>query len=156
MHVSTDDALRRVDARWLGVPGFTFPWRPTRYAAYGVGVPITIVVIFAVTRLFGSGFWTLVYGLCIAIAATTYLMRMVDDERPASTMAPLVWAELGAPRGSRHHRARHEVISFTSIPVFTAGAADQLISLYCPAPARAKNRRRSVSRLLDHKTTTVR
>jgi hypothetical protein len=44
MHVSTDDALRRVDARWLGVPGFTFPWRPTRYAAYGVGVPIAIVV----------------------------------------------------------------------------------------------------------------
>ena len=64
MHVSTDDALRRVDARWLGVPGFTFPWRPTRYAAYGVGVPIAIAVIFAVTRLFGSGFWPLVYGLC--------------------------------------------------------------------------------------------
>ena len=91
MHVSTDDALRRVDARWLGVPGFTFPWRPTRYAAYGVGVPIAIVVIFAVTRLFGSGFWPLVYGLCIAIVLTTYLMRLVDDERPASTLPPLIW-----------------------------------------------------------------
>ena len=151
MHVSTDDALRRVDARWLGVPGFTFPWRPTRYAAYGVGVPIAIVVIFAVTRLFGSGFWPLVYGLCIAIVLTTYLMRLVDDERPASTLPVLVWGELGAPRGSRHHRARHEIISLTSIPVFTRGANDQLIALYCPPPAPAKDPRRSMSRLL-HRT----
>ena len=149
MHVSTDDALRRVDARWLGVPGFTFPWRPTRYAAYGVGVPIAIVVIFAVTRLFGSGFWPLVYGLCIAIVLTTYLMRLVDDERPASTLPPLIWGELGAPRGSRHNRARHEIISLTWIPVFTRGADDELTSLYCPPPAPAKGPRRSASRLLD-------
>mgnify|MGYP003297486315 CR=1 FL=1 len=54
----------------------------------------TIVVIFAVTRLFGSGFWPLVYGLCIAIVLTTYLMRLVDDERPASTLPPLIWGWL--------------------------------------------------------------
>ena len=63
MRVSTDDALRRVDARWLGVPGWTFPWRPTRYSAYGIGAPIAIAVIFTATRLFGSGLWTIVYGL---------------------------------------------------------------------------------------------
>src|SRR5664279_4977211 len=143
MHVSTDEALRRVDARWLGVPGFTFPWRPTRYAAYGVGVPIAVVVIFAATRLFGSGFWTVVYGLCIAIALTTYLMRAVDDERPAGALPPLVWGELGAPRDSPHNRARRAVISLGSIPVFARAADDQLIVVYRPS-AQAKSLRRTV------------
>lgn len=60
MRVTTDDALRRVDARWLGVPGWTFPWRPIRYGAYGVGIPIALLLILAGTRLFGAGFWKLV------------------------------------------------------------------------------------------------
>jgi hypothetical protein len=112
-------------------------------------VPIAIVVIFAVTRLFGSGFWSLVYGLCLAIMLTTYLMCLVDDERPASTLPLLVWGELGAPRGSRHNRARHSIIKLTPIPVFIRGADDELIALYCPPPVPAKGPRRSVSPLLD-------
>jgi hypothetical protein len=56
---------------------------------------------------------------------------------------------LGAPRGSRHNRARHEIVSLISITVFTRGADDELISLYCPPPARAKGQRHGVSRLLD-------
>jgi hypothetical protein len=76
---------------------------------------------------------------------------LVDDERPASTLPPLIWGELGAPRGSRHNRVRHEIVSLTSIPVFTRGADDQLIALYCPPPAPAKGPRRSLSRL-RHRT----
>src|SRR6478736_337103 len=118
MRLTTDDALRRVDARWLGVPGWTFPWRPTRYSAYGIGTPIAIAVIAAATRLFGSGLWTIVYGLTIAIAVTTYTMRLVDDERPASTLPALIWAELGAPRDSRHNRSQRGVLSLASISIF--------------------------------------
>src|SRR6478735_7229020 len=124
MRVWTDDALRRVDARWLGVPGWTFPWRPTRYSAYGIGAPIAVVVIAAATRLFGPGLWTVVYGLTIAIAMTTYTMRLVDDERPAGTLPALVWANWEHPGtagstgpgtvSSRWHRYRsssqHQIV----------------------------------------------
>ena len=133
MRVWTDDALRRVDARWLGVPGWTFPWRPTRYSAYGIGAPIAIVVIATATRLFGSGLWTIVYGLTIAIAVTTYTMRLVDDERPASTLPPLVWGELGAPRDSRHNRSHQGVLSLAVIPIFIPAPDGAALVLLCPA-----------------------
>jgi hypothetical protein len=135
MRVWTDDALRRVDARWLGVPGWTFPWRPTRYSAYGIGAPIAIAVIFTATRLFGSGLWTVVYGLTIAIALTTYTMRLVDDERPASTLPALVWGELGAPRDSRHSRSRRGVLALASIPIFVPASDGASLLLLCATPA---------------------
>jgi len=135
MRVWTDDALRRVDARWLGVPGWTFPWRPTRYSAYGIGAPVAIVVIAAATRLFGSGLWTVVYGLTIAIAVTTYTMRLVDDERPASTLPPLVWGELGAPRDSRHNRSHQGVLSLAAIPIFIQAPDGTALHLLCPPTA---------------------
>jgi hypothetical protein len=146
MRVTTDDALRRVDARWLGVPGWTFPWRPTRYSAYGIGAPIAIVVIFTATRLFGSGLWTIVYGLTIAIALTTYTMRLVDDERPASTLPALVWGELGAPRDSRHHRSRRGVLSLASIPVFVPASDGESLLLLCPIATRNRLFRRAFPR----------
>jgi len=133
MRVWTDDALRRVDARWLGVPGWTFPWRPTRYSAYGIGAPVAIVVIAAATRLFGSGLWTIVYGLTIAIAVTTYTMRLVDDERPASTLPSLVWGELGASRDSRFNRSQRCVLSLAAIPIFIPDGAS--LQLLCPTAA---------------------
>ena len=135
MRVWTDDALRRVDARWLGVPGWTFPWRPTRYSAYGIGAPVAVVVIAAATRLFGSGLWTVVYGLTIAIAVTTYTMRLVDDERPASTLPALVWGELGAPRDSRHNRSHHGVLSLAAIPIFIPAPDGTALHLLCPPTA---------------------
>ena len=135
MRVWTDDALRWVDARWLGVPGWTFPWRPTRYSAYGIGAPIAIVVIATATRLFGSGLWTIVYGLTIAIAVTTYTMRLVDDERPASTLPALVWGELGATRDSRHNRSQHGVLSLAAIPIFIQAPDGAALHLLCPPTA---------------------
>jgi hypothetical protein len=135
MRICTDDALRRVDARWLGVPGWTFPWRPTRYSAYGIGAPIAVVVIAAATRLFGPGLWTVVYGLTIAIAVTTYTMRLVDDERPAGTLPALVWGELGAPRDSRHNRPRHGVLTLAAIPIFAPAPDTAALLLLCPTAA---------------------
>ena len=135
MRVSTDDALRRVDARWLGVPGWTFPWRPTRYSAYGIGAPIAIAVIFTATRLFGSGLWTIVYGLTIGIALTTYTMRLVDDERPASKLPALVWGELGAPRDSRLNRSQRCVLSLAAIPIFIPAPNATSLQLLCPVTA---------------------
>ena len=126
----------------MGVPGWTFPWRPTRYSAYGIGAPIAIVVIATATRLFGSGLWTIVYGLTIAIAVTTYTMRLVDDERPASTLPSLIWAELGAPRDSRHNRSQRGVLSLASIPIFVPAPDGASLVLLCsgPAPNRLPHR----------------
>lgn len=128
MRVTTDDDLRRVDSRWLGVPGWTFPWRPTRYIAYVVGAPIVVVAVLLSTRLFGTSLWPLVYGAAAGIAITTYLMRLVDDERPVSDIAPLIWAELGTPRTGRHAAAVEEQI-ILKIPVFTitAGSSARLL-----------------------------
>lgn len=134
MRVSNDDLLRRVDARWLGMPGVTFPWRPTRYVAYAVGVPITVAVVYLASRVFGGGFWTLVYSVTVAVAITTHLMRVVDDERPANSLPALLWGELGAPRSSRHSRA-HRGVWRLSVPIFiTDAAAPDTLTLLLAAP----------------------
>lgn len=141
MRVTTDDALRRVDARWLGIPGWTFPWRPTRYAAYGVGTPVALLSVLLFTRIFGGGLWSIIYGLVCGIAATTYLMRTVDDERPAGTLLPLVWGELGAPRDSPHNKAQQGIWSLQAIPVFVPDADQSLILLIDPPPPPQRQRR---------------
>jgi hypothetical protein len=76
-----------------------------------------------------------VYGLTIAIAVTTYTMRLVDDERPAGTLPALVWGELGAPRDSRHHRSRHCVLSLAAIPIFAPAPDTAALLLLCPTAA---------------------
>lgn len=140
MRVTTDDDLRGVDARWLGVPGWTFPWRPTRYVAYGIGLPIAVVSIFLATRMFGTNLWPIIYGFAVGIAATTYLMRLVDDERPAATVIPLFWSELGTPRDHAHNRVSESVINLGAIPVFAKEADGQLTPLLGP---KAKQQRQS-------------
>lgn len=144
MRVTTDDDLRGVDARWLGVPGWTFPWRPTRYVAYAIGLPIAVVSIFLATRLFGTSLWPIIYGLAIGIAATTYLMRLVDDERPAATVIPLFWSELGTPRDHAHNRGSESVINLAAIPVFARGADGQLKPLLGPKTARRRRSHRFI------------
>src|SRR5699024_10958682 len=54
MRIRTDDDVYRVDAVWLGPPKATFPWR-ARYVAWGVGIPMFLVVL-AVERQLGIGF----------------------------------------------------------------------------------------------------
>ena len=89
-------------------------------------------MIFTATRLFGSGLWTIVYGLTIAIAVTTYTMRLVDDERPASTLPALVWGELGAPRDSGFNRSQRGVLPLGAIPIFIPAPDGAPLQLLCP------------------------
>lgn len=129
MRVTTDDALKRVDARWLGVPGFTFPWRAARYTAYAVGVPIGVVVLGLANKIAGTGFWPIVYGLAITIVLTTYLMRLVDDERPAGSLPRLLYGEISAPRRSRHDTPTAIIWDLTAIAFYrnTSGPLAPLI-----------------------------
>jgi hypothetical protein len=83
MRITTDDVLRRIDSRRLGPPGFTFPWPATRYIAYGIGAPVVVVCVLVATRVFGDGFWTIVYAASIGVLITSRVMRHIDDERPA-------------------------------------------------------------------------
>ena len=126
MRITTDDALCRVDARWLGVPGWTFPWHPTRYAAYAVGIPIVITVTYLSVHIFGAGVWSFVYGLGIAIVLTGRLMRLVDDEQPASALPPLLWSELGAPRRGEFDSSRSGRWDLSAIAIFSVNAEGKL------------------------------
>ena len=117
MWITTDDQLRQVDAHWLGVPGLTFPWRPTRYLAYAVGAPIAVLCAYIGITLFGASTWPILYSLAAAIVITSRLMRLVDDERPVKAIPVQVWAELGAPRRDPQAQG-HELQITTDVPIW--------------------------------------
>ena len=148
MRIATDDGLGRVDARWLGVPGWTFPWNPTRYTAYAVGGPMVIAFVYLSVHLFGAGTWSIVYAFVTAIIVTTRMMRLVDEERPAKTLFQVAWAELGAPRGSKHQRPHRTVWAPSKIAFFVVGPAGVLQPLLPPPPA-AGGKRRAPTRRKD-------
>lgn len=142
MRITNDDALRRVDGRWLGVPGFTFPWNPTRYNAYGIGIPVFVVLIWFATRFVDIGFWPITYVLVITVYVTSKLMVFVDEERPAKTAFAMLWAELGAPRKSRHHSVAYSTSwNLAAVPIFSApDATGHVDLLHRPAPPERSKR----------------
>lgn len=145
MRITTDDALRRIDSRWLGPPGFTFPWPATRYIAYGVGTPVVVLCVLLATQVFGEGFWTIVYAASIGVLITTRVMRLIDDERPAVTYAVLLWAEISAPRGTGSHScAELEQVDLSRIAIFLPSAAGGL------EPAAVLNRKRHEDDISAH------
>ncbi len=139
MRIYTDDDLRRVDSRFLGLPGFTFFWNPTRYAAYGFGALVFLAVAFVFATLAGWGVWTVIYSVAATVVITSTVMRRVDSERPLAAWAPLVWGEIGAPRGSRHAAPRTCRTDLAAVAVFTPGPGRALTRLHTP-PNRRPNR----------------
>ena len=146
MRITTDDVLRRIDSRWLGPPGITFPWVATRYVAYGVGAPLVVVCVLLANRVFGESFWTIVYAASIGVLITTRVMRCVDDERPASGYPAMLWAEISAARGTGvHSRAELECIDPGRIALFIRSADSDL-----ELTASALNRDRREDCLRSH------
>lgn len=146
MKITNDDSLRRVDSRWLGVPGWTFPWNPTRYNAYGIGIPVFVVLMWLVTRFVDTGFWPITYVLVATIYLTSRIMDSVDEERPAASAFAMLWAELGAPRTSRHHDVtQSSTWNLAAVPIFSApDDTGQVELLHRPTqperPKRSQNR----------------
>lgn len=140
MRIYTDDDLRRVDSRFLGLPGWTFFWNPTRYVAYGFGAIVFPVLAWLFTCIAGWGAWTAIYALAATVLITGRVMRAVDDERPLSAWGPLVWEEIGTPRTSRHERPQSVTLRLPAVVVFNCPADHprRLTALYLPGRRGAK------------------
>ncbi|PXY32515.1 hypothetical protein [Prauserella muralis] len=98
MRIRTDDEVYRVDAVWLGPPKATFPWR-ARYVAWGVGIPLFLVVLGVERQLgFGFGFFSTAWAFVITIALTRLITAKISHERPLSSVFAMWLRELHAPR----------------------------------------------------------
>jgi hypothetical protein len=96
--VRTDDEIYRVDSVWLGPPRATFPWR-VRYVGYGVGLLVMIAVMFVQRRIgIGLDFFSVAWALVITIAATRFVGKKIDYERPLGQVLELFRHEITGPR----------------------------------------------------------
>lgn len=102
MRVTPDDEVYRVNAVWLGPPGFTFPWTG-RYLAYAVGLAIFALVIGveAVTPLTVGA--PPVWEFSLSVFATYVVMGFVDHERSVGSVVQTLSADLNAPRPETRH-----------------------------------------------------
>ncbi|GAB3587531.1 hypothetical protein GCM10027445_67760 [Amycolatopsis endophytica] len=98
MRIRTDDEVYRVDAVWLGPPKATFPWR-ARYVAWGVGIPVFLVVLAIERQLgFGFGFFSTAWAFVLTILITRMITAKISHERPLGAVMTMWLRELQAPR----------------------------------------------------------
>ncbi|GAB3499509.1 hypothetical protein [Amycolatopsis cihanbeyliensis] len=98
MRIRTDDEVYRVDAVWLGPPKATFPWR-ARYVAWGVGIPVFLVVLTVERQLgFEFGFFSTAWAFIATIAITRLITAKISHERPLGAVLAMWARELNTPR----------------------------------------------------------
>ncbi|MDQ0377168.1 hypothetical protein [Amycolatopsis thermophila] len=98
MRIRTDDEVYRVDAVWLGPPKATFPWR-ARYVAWGVGIPVFLVVLAIERQLgFGFGFFSTAWAFVLTILITRMITAKISHERPLGAVMTMWLRELQTPR----------------------------------------------------------
>ncbi|GAA1969648.1 hypothetical protein [Amycolatopsis minnesotensis] len=98
MRIRTDDEVYRVDAVWLGPPKATFPWR-ARYVAWGVGVPVLLIVLTVERQLgVGFGFFSMAWAFVGTILITRVITRKISHERPLGAVMSMWARELHTPR----------------------------------------------------------
>lgn len=98
MRVRTDDEVYRVDAVWLGPPKATFPWR-ARYVAWGVGIPLFLLVLTVERQLGVSfGFFSTAWAFVVTIAITRLITAKITHERPLGAVLTMWGRELTTPR----------------------------------------------------------
>lgn len=97
VRVRTDDEVYRVDAVWLGPPKATFPWR-VRYVAWGVGILVFLLTLWALKSIFGFSFFTVAWCLVVTIVITRFVGSKISHERPLTAVMTMWSRELHAPR----------------------------------------------------------
>jgi len=98
VRIRTDDEVYRVDAVWLGPPKATFPWR-ARYVAWGVGIPVFLVVLAVERQLgFGFGFFSTAWAFVLTILITRMITAKISHERPLGAVMTMWLRELQTPR----------------------------------------------------------
>jgi hypothetical protein len=93
---AADDDLFRVHSRYLGPPGYTFPFSiPHRGILPGAaGGFVTLVVM----SLLDVGIWRFAIAAAAAIAVGALADRYSTSERPVSSLPAIFSHETGAPR----------------------------------------------------------
>lgn len=99
MAYENDDLLHRVDRAYLGPPGYTFPFK-VRYAAYGVGVGVFVVLMVVVRGLLQIPWGTQSTMILIAgtIFVTSRIMRYVNGDVTVMSVCKAAYNDLTAPR----------------------------------------------------------
>lgn len=98
MRLPVDDEIYNVNAVWLGPPGKTLPFR-ARYVAYAVGSGVFVLLQVLERRLgIGLGFFALAYSLLATVGITRLVLRLVDHDRPLSSVLRGLVNEVNAPR----------------------------------------------------------
>ncbi|MFD6356721.1 hypothetical protein [Nocardia tengchongensis] len=104
--IETDDLLYRVDSRYLGPAGKTFPF-PIRYQAVGVGSAVFIALLLIVRGLVhvpaNFTMWSIL--LVATGAITSRITRITGADRPLSSVVRAAWNDLNAPRPPRPGQA---------------------------------------------------
>lgn len=90
-----------MDAVWLGPPKATFPWR-ARYVAWGVGIPVFLVVLTVERQLgFSFGFFSTAWAFVATILITRLITAKISHERPLGAVLTMWLRELNTPRESK-------------------------------------------------------
>lgn len=98
MRLSTDDAVYRVDNRFLGPQGFTVARVGIRYQAIGVGFLLWVPTMMALRVIGVAGFVGVLLSLAVTTAATLLIMHFVDYDRPLISQLLVLAHEITAPR----------------------------------------------------------
>jgi hypothetical protein len=104
MKVSTDDAVYRVDNRFLGPQGITIARVGIRYQAIGVGFLLWVPATLLLRALGLSGFGGVLAASVITVIATALIMRVVDHDRPLAAQLTVLHHEITAPRPPTERR----------------------------------------------------
>jgi hypothetical protein len=116
VRLQTDDALRQIDARWLGPKGTSLPWA-ARYSAYATGLVVALVLL-ALEHRAGIGFspvsagWT----LALVVAITTAFHRGISHDRPVRCVLLTFRDEVRGPRPPSGWSCQYRVPRLTKPP----------------------------------------
>jgi hypothetical protein len=97
MKLQVDDTIHDVEAVWLGPPGHTLPIR-ARYIAWGVGLVVFALLEITEIQVGLTNPMFITYTAAASVLITRSLMKLVDYERPISTVIAALWHEICAPR----------------------------------------------------------
>lgn len=100
MQLGDDDEVQKVDSTYLGPPG-KYIGR-FRYRVIGLFLVIFIVALYVVEKLFGLGFFPVVWCAIGAAFLADWAADKISSDRPLTTTLAVGARELTTPRRNDH------------------------------------------------------
>lgn len=101
MRLPVDDPVMQIDPYWLGLPGWTFPFK-VRYGSVVTGFFVALALLLITSRLgvHSVEVYVTVLGFGTYLI-TSGVMRFVTFDRKLRHIAVIFWHELNGPRPPR-------------------------------------------------------